>query len=506
MAKDQTKSGALLSYANIVLTTVVGLLFTPFLLRHLGQSEYGLYMLIGSLIGYISVMDFGLHNTIYRFISKYRFERNSKKQENFLATTFIVYGVISILVLFVGGILVFNLDVFLANSLTTEEFAKAKLMAVILVFNLALTLPLGAFQFIARGYGEFIFVNILSIVRIILRTGVIVGILLFGYKSVAIVAIDTIFNIGIGMIYASYCFKYLKVSVKLNNLDKSFIKEILNYSFFTFILATVNQLFWQIGQVTLGIYSNTTAVAIYALSINLVIYYQQFSLAISSVFMPRVSKLVTEGATGENLTDLMVKVGRVQFLILGLVLSGFIILGELFIRLWAGYEYSDVYLITLIIFLTVTIPMFQTVGEVILQVKGKHIFKAKVYLVMAILNIPVSIMLGMSYGPLGVGVSTAIFIIIFQTFVINWYYYYKIGINIPRFFKETLSGILPTVILTIVLGQFISYIGGEGWLGLLVKIIIVILIYSVLIFTIGLNAIEKNIFMSFKKIIKLKAT
>ena len=61
---NQRRWGALLSYVNIILTVAVGLLYTPLMLRLLGQSEYGLYSLIGSVIGYLSVLDMGLGNTL----------------------------------------------------------------------------------------------------------------------------------------------------------------------------------------------------------------------------------------------------------------------------------------------------------------------------------------------------------------------------------------------------------------------------------------------------------
>ena len=154
-------------------------------------------------------------------------------------------------------------------------------MFAILIFNLAITLPLGAFQFIIRGYGNFIFANSVTIIRIILRTFVLIALLTIGFKSVAIVVIDTIFNIVVGFIYAKYCFKKLNVKIKLHTFNKTVLNEIFSYSIFVFVLAMVNQFFWKLGQVALGIIATTAAVAVYALSINLVMYYQQFALGIS---------------------------------------------------------------------------------------------------------------------------------------------------------------------------------------------------------------------------------
>ena len=94
---SQLKKGAFLNYATIFLTNVVGLLLTPFILNHLGKEEYGVYTTIGALVGTISVLDLGLNNTIVRFVAKYQAEKDKKGEENFLATTMIIYFCISLL-------------------------------------------------------------------------------------------------------------------------------------------------------------------------------------------------------------------------------------------------------------------------------------------------------------------------------------------------------------------------------------------------------------------------
>lgn len=495
MKGDEIKVGAILSYVIIALSTITGILYTPFMLRQLGQSEYGLYMLIGSLVGYISILDFGLHNTMYRFIAKYQAEKDNENQENFLAACFIIYGIITVLVLVVGAILFLNLESIFSKSLTSDELYKAQIMFVVLIINLALSLPMGAFQFIIMGYGKFIFANSVSIARIILRTAVLIGLLSLGYKSIAIVVIDTVFNIAMGLTYLFYCFYKLRVNIKVHTFNKSLLKEILNYSLFVFILAMVNQMFWQIGQVTLGIIASTAAVAIYALSISLVIYYQNLALGISGVFMPKVIGLIAKGATGEDLTDLMVKVGRVQLSILGLVLTGFIILGKQFILLWAGSEYSQIYWITVLLFIPLTIQMIQTIGGVILQAKNMQSFKAKAYLIMSVLNLFLSIFLARVLGPLGIGIATALSIIVFQIIIINLYYYYKVDLNVPRFFKQTSKGLLPAMILSIIIGFGTLFLSGSGWASLFYRVVLVTIIYAVMMCTIGFNNDEKNMFI-----------
>ena len=94
---NQIKTGAFLNYVIIFLTNVVGILLTPFILNHIGKNEYGVYTTIGALVGTISILDLGLNNTIVRFVAKYRAENDKKGEENFLATTMIIYGCISVL-------------------------------------------------------------------------------------------------------------------------------------------------------------------------------------------------------------------------------------------------------------------------------------------------------------------------------------------------------------------------------------------------------------------------
>jgi O-antigen/teichoic acid export membrane protein len=492
MKINEIKLGALLSYLSIVLNTIIGLFYIPILLRFLGQSEYGLYMLIGSIVGYISILDFGLHNTIYRFVSKYQSEKNYKAQKTFLSTIFVIYSFIMILIILVGIFLYNYIDIIFSSSIDQENIQKARKMFVILIFNLAITLPLGAFQFILRGYGKFTLTNFVKIVRILLRTFFAILILFLGYKSVALVMIDTIFNLSMGIIFLFYCVRKYNVKFSFISFDRTIIKEIFNYSVYVFIIAIINQFFWKIGQVTLGVIDSTIAVAIYALSMSLVSYYQQFGLAISGLFMPKVSKLVTDGSNNVILTDLMIRVGRLQFIILGFILTLFFVFGQNFISLWAGKEYDEVYKIVLILFFSLTIPMSQTIGGVILQVKNLQFFKTINYSIMCLFNVISAIYLGRLYGPFGVGLSTAISVIIFQLIIMNFYYYY-IGIDIRRFYIEVFSKNLIVLIAILILGSLFFYLPGESWMALFFKISLVCFIYIIFMLVYGFNKFERDL-------------
>ncbi len=188
---NQLKFGAILSYANILLSIGVGLLLTPYIIKSLGDSEYGLYTLIGSFVAYLSLMDLGLNYTVVRFVAKYRAEKDNDGERNFLNTAMFIYIIISVVLVLIGIGLYFNLNVIFSESLTTEQLADAKIMYLILLFNLAITLPGNTFTAICNGYEHFIFPRTISVLRYVLRTFTVYAVIKFGGKAIALVLIDT---------------------------------------------------------------------------------------------------------------------------------------------------------------------------------------------------------------------------------------------------------------------------------------------------------------------------
>ena len=94
---NQRKIGAILSYVSIIISTVIQLLYTPFLIKMLGQSEYGLYSLVNSIIGYLTILDLGFGNAIVVYTSKYRAINDKKAEEKLLGMFKIVFYVIGII-------------------------------------------------------------------------------------------------------------------------------------------------------------------------------------------------------------------------------------------------------------------------------------------------------------------------------------------------------------------------------------------------------------------------
>lgn len=485
---SQLKKGAMLSYLTIILTNGIGLILTPFMISKLGDSEYGLYMLIGSLVGYISVLDFGLNNSIVRFVAKYRALEDRASEENFLATTMLIYFFISAIIIGLGVLLYFNLEYFF-EKLTLVEIEKAKVMFVILIFNMAITLPGGAFSAICSGYERFVFPRVVNIIKYIVRSLMVVGLLVYGGDSISIVVLDTILNIVIIFIQMYYVLKRLNVVFKMHKFEFSLIKEILFYSVWIFVFAIVGQFQWQGGQVILGAISGTTAVAIYGVGIMLGSYYGAFSTAISSVFLPRATKMTFHNASESELTSMMVKIGRISFVVLLLIFGGFVLYGQQFIRLWVGTTYANSYLIAIIIMLGYTIPLVQSFANSLLEAKSKFSFKALVYISLIVAGTLFGKYLVKYMDEIGLVVGTTIGWLLSQV-IMNFYFSKVLKLEIMRFFKELLAGLMPAFLIIVLLGYGIRFLPGEGWLNLLAKILIFFTFFAIIMAKIGLNRDE----------------
>jgi len=455
---SQLKKGAVLNYVSIILTNIVGLGMTPFILNSLGKNQYGIYLTIGALAGTISLLDFGLNNTIVRFVAKYKAEKDRKGEENFLATTMLIYLVIAILVLIIGAIFYAYFDSYFLK-MNPEEIRIAKTMFVILIFNLAITLPGGAFTGICSGYEEFVFPKTINIIRYLLRSATVVAVLLMGGDAISLVIIDTIFNLIIILVTAYFVFQKLKVKFKLHFLNKGFILEILKYSIWIFVFGLVGVFQWKAGHWVLGNISVPSVLAIYGIGITLGTYYGAFSSAISSVFLPRATQMSVNKASGEELTDMMIKIGRLSFIIL----------------------------------MYIFLPLVQNFGNSILEAQNKLSFKAILYLCFMIIGTALGGFLARKYEAIGMMAGSVIGWLIVQN-VMNFYYHRVIHLNIFRFFKELSHKIVFALIIVLAIGYGINYIPGEGWINFVIKGCVFTVVFAAIMYSLGMLDYEKELF------------
>lgn len=494
--KSEIKIGAILSYIIIALNMIISVAYTPILTRTLGQSEYGLYSLVSTVISYLTVLDFGFGNAIIIYTSKYKAKSEKVKEQKLHGMFLIIYTIIGFIAGLIGIIIASNVNKIFGQNMTTEELKKAKILMLILSGNLVFTFAFSIYSSIITAYEKFIFQKLVNIVRIILQPLIMMILLHYGYKSIALVILITILNILSLIINKIYCKKKLKIKFKFGKIDTLLLKEIIAYSVWVFFNAIMDKINWSLDQSILGIMSGTVAVSIYAIASQLDQMYLNFSTAITGVLLPRVAKMQANNASDEEFTDIFIKTGRIQYIILALIMSGFVLYGREFINImWVGSEYDKSYVIAIILMLPLTFPLIQNVGLNIIQAKNQYKYRVKVLFIFAIVNAIISILFVKWWGAIGAALGTSLSIVVGQGFFMNWFYYKKTHIDIPKFWKNIVLLTIPIFMCSLLGGGIKLTWNINSKLILITQILIYCLIYAIGMYMFGMNKYEKDLFI-----------
>lgn len=494
--KNQYRLGAVLSYGMTLLNIVITLFYTPFILRMVGTQQQGIYNTLGAMVGYIAVMDLGLGNAVIRYVAKYRAEGKTREMHAFLGMVLTIYLIIGAVVLIAGTAVYHNLGS-IFPTYTPEMLSLARPIFLLLLLNTTLSLVMNVFPAVLSGYERFVTRNALSIGRVLARAVILPILLLCGGDVLAIAVLDTALSLTLTLLYFGYCVLRLRVRIRLARFDGALFKEIARYSSFIFLNMLMEQMYWNTDAVIIGRFYLPGVVLISTYGTQIAQYFMQFSGALSNLFLPRATQMVVRGESREAMTDMMIRVGRIQLMLCALIVIGFTFVGRQFFTCWLGDELGaqavgQCYVIALMLVWALLIPMFENTGIAIVQALNKHAFRSLVLCFIAAVNVIVSIFLAQIWGPVGAAVGTAVSLLVGNVGIINWYYWKKVGLNIPRFFAGTLKGLLPAACLTGVVGVLTLLMPQGGWLTLIARAAVIVAAYVPIVYAVGMNEAERG--------------
>ena len=500
---NQRKAGVVLSYTGEIVKILVNLVYTPVMLRLLGQSEYGLYQLVYSVVSYLSLLSLGFGSSYLRFYSRYKVQKNEDGVAKLNGMFMLIFCSISFICIICGSVMVGNIRGIFGTGLTDGEYETAKVLMGLLIINLAMTFPNSVFNCSITAHEKFLFQKLLILLQNLFSPFLTLPLLVMGYGSIGMVLITTVLTFALLLSNMFYCFKKLHIRFTFRGLQISLLKEMWVFTFFIFLNQIIDQINWSVDKFLLGRLAGTTAVAVYGVGGQINTLYLQFSSSVSNVFVPKVNRIVAESNDDVQLTRLFTKVGRIQFMVLGLILSGFIFFGIPFIKMWAGPEYSDSYAVALLLIIPVTVPLIQNLGIEIQRAKNMHQARAVVYLLIAIANIFLSIPLITLMGAAGAALGTAVSLVAGNVFFMNWYYHTRIGMNMFYFWKE-IAKFIPALAVPCVVGVAImKFVNITGLVKLGIFAIVYTIVYGFSMYCFGMNSEEKQLIMEpIKKILR----
>jgi O-antigen/teichoic acid export membrane protein len=490
----QIKRGAFMSYLSICFNIASGLVYIPWMIGKIGQSEYGLYTLSLTVISLFTI-DFGLGEAVSRFLSKYNVENDDNKKKNFLGITFKLFIIIDIFVFIIlGTVFVFADSIYV--QLTSFELAQFRI-----VFSIAALYSVTSFPFIPLNgvlisNERFAFQKFTDLFQKILTIFTMVLVLEFGYGLYSLVIVNAITGIIKIVIKILYVRKNKILEINFKSKDKALLKEIFSFSIWTTIIIISQRLILNITPTVLGAFAGTIQISLFSIAMVIEGYTWSIANALNGLFLPKVTRLTIVNKNSKDVENLMIKVGRIQFIITGLLVTGIFTMGREFMLLWMGENFLDSYYVTLLLISTCIITLTQQIGNVALVATNKIKYRAYCYVISAFISILLSMNFSKYWGAIGAGIAIFISNIIGQVVGMNIVYYKILKIDVIRFFKEChLKMVLPLV-LTGCIGFFVQYIFPvEVLLLFMIKAFMLSFIYIFFMWHLALNKFEKKLFI-----------
>lgn len=493
MRLDQRKAGVLLTYISEVIKVATTLLYTPLMLELLGDSEFGLYQTVTSTVMYLSLLSLGFGSAYVRYHSRYKVKDDEEGIARLNGMFILIFSGMSLLCLICGGVMIANARLIFGENLTDGELLRAKLMMAVLIVSMAITFPNSVFNCFVTAHEKFVFQKLLIVVQNLLNPCLTLPLLLLGYGSVSVVAVTAVLTAVVFVANLIFCLRKLRMRFAFRGLEFSLLKEMGAFTFFIFLNQIIDQVNWAVDKLLLTRMISPAIVATYSVGAQINSLYLQMSTAVSNVFIPRVNQIVAGSNDNRELTKLMTKVGRVQFLILALVLTGFVFFGKAFINLWTGAGTADAYYVALFLIIPVTIPLLQNLGIEIQRAKNMHRARSVVYTCLAAGNVVLSIGLIQLWGVVGAAAGTGIMLVLGNGLFMNWYYHKKIGLDMIAFWREIIR-FVPALLLCAILGAVYAYfVPVNSWVMLLISAAAYTVVYCLVMWLLGMNGYEKHL-------------
>lgn len=437
---SQIIKNILMTWAAYAATLGIGFLMSPFLVRHLGDSVYGVWVLVGSLVGYLGLLDFGITPSIVKYIAEYRALGDQRAINRLVTTSLAIYTAIGALALALSAVLAL-----LFNHIFATPLPSAIVAVVVLVtgLNLAITFPAAVFVGVVRGYQRYDLESKITTLTIIVRSLLLVIFIWNGYGILALVFVSFAFD----MLRLAYLVRKAynlnpAIAIRREFFDAAERRKLFGYSAYAFLMVVGKKLIFYTDAIVIAIFMPVAAVTLYSIASRLVTYLLQVSETLG-VLTPTASDM---GARDDQTAiKEMLVISTKYLLLLALpVACVFFVLGDIFISLWMGNAYASSAPLLMILTVAVLAHLLEMPAHTVLLGVGKHKVVALFTLAQAVANIVLSLLLVRPYGLLGVALGTTIPIVCFTAVAIVVYFRHYLRLSLADYLRRSMP--LPIVL------------------------------------------------------------
>jgi len=430
------------NWAEIFFTTISVFVLYPFLVNEMGESQYGIWLLIASITGYFSLIQLGIPISLVRHLSKYYAEKDYLKVNGVVNSSVILFFSLSVLVVIAGFIIMLVTD--LIFKIPDEYIQTARIVIMIVTLNVALNFIFEVFEGILNAFQNFTVLSGVKVALLFIRVGLTFLIVTFtnGLYALALILLSvSLLQWSILFVYVRRKYNFIKFDIKL--FDKVILKQIFGYSVFALLIQVAARISFQTAPIIIGALISTSAIVYYTIGSNFLLYLTEFIRGIARVLMPKSSDLDGKQESAA-LKHIYLNYSKLTYFIVMLACMIFILLGKDFISIWMGDSFrtssGNILIILSISYLFYLVQ--RGVGHPILMGTSNIKFLTYVMVGTAILNFILSVVLGKYYDIYGVAWGTAIPNLI-NTVIMIFYTTNLLKINTYEYIFKTI--LIPTV-------------------------------------------------------------
>lgn len=490
-SSKEIKLGAVISYATTVISLVLGLVYTPWMIDVIGQSHYGLYSLAVSISGLLT-MDFGISIAVSRFLSVFYAKGETEKAHRYLGTAYVVYLCLAVVVAVAFVVVYLYLDKIYA-SLSDSELELFRYLFAIMALYSVISIPFLSQNSVLISNEKFIFLKASGLVQKLFTAGLTIVCLLLGMGVVALVAVNAIVNVALIAAKVVYLRKKTPTKAVFAGLTSNLFRDFLSYTGWSSITQLWQRVNYALIPNILGMVSGSISIAIFQIASQLESYVYTISDSLGGLFLPRVANLLERDKPGKAITDLMIKIGRLQVYIIGLICLCLICFGMDFVRVWLGEGFDEVWTCACLIILPSMLTVPQQIGSTALTLTSDVRAKALGELLSSAICIVLGVVLGASFGATGACAAICAGILASRV-VCNVLYVSRLKLDFRRFLIQTYFPWLLIALVLGIAGLFLSSVlPVGGWLKLCIEVAVFASLYCVACWKLAFNQYEKDI-------------
>ncbi len=490
------------NWMNFAVNVLISFFLAPFIVHSLGNTYYGIWVILMQFTGYLYLMDFGIRESIIRYVSKLEAKEDNRELNEILSTGILLYGGIGVLSLFIAILFSFVFPYIFSSP--AGDLTDIRIAVVLSGITIMQFLIFNVYMGILMGLQRYDVYNIIGIFAAFIRLGLILYFLGNGYGLVALASIQLIISLGVSIFIYIFAHRLLKKhNVPFKYIHKPFkerfpiFKKLYNYSVFVLINNLGEKAIFSTDALVIGIFLSAPAVTFYAIAGNLIIYLRKLILMSNSVLNPVASELESKNDMS-GVGQLVLNASRLTMLIALPVCIVYLSLGEDFIRVWMGLEYTESSPIVLYILAVSTLlAVPHNTINIILYGISKHKTVAYLRVLEAICNLLLSIILVNYIGIFGVALGTAIPQIIFMVITLPILVRKHIQFDGYRYIIDVYTKPLVAGLPFALTGLYITnYHAAESLFTFFLQLAAIMPVYIISIFIICLKKDEKELLWS----------